>query len=82
MVSYIDGHKKEFGIELICQIMTFAPSTYYAAKSRPLSARAIRDTAMKAVIVTVHQGNYEVYGVRKMWKALRRTCEPTWSAKA
>lgn len=72
MVSYIDQHKTEFGIEPICEVMQFAPSTYYAAKTRPLSQRAIRDACLKVVIVTVHQANYEVYGVRKMWKAMRR----------
>jgi putative transposase len=30
---------------------------------------------LKVAIVTVHQANYEVYGVRKMWKAMRRTGE-------
>jgi hypothetical protein len=27
--------------------MQFAPSTYYAAKTRPLSQRAIRDACLK-----------------------------------
>src|SRR4051812_37000329 len=72
MVPYIDEHKTEFGVEPICEVMQFAPSTYYAAKTRPLSARAIRDAMLKGAIVTVHQANYEVYGVRKIWKAMRR----------
>ena len=72
MVAYIDEHRTEFGIEPICEVLQFAPSTYYAAKSRPLSARAISDACMKVAIVTVHQANYEVNGVRKMWKAMRR----------
>src|SRR4051812_23938741 len=75
MVPYIDEHKEEFGVEPICEVLQFAPSTYYAAKSRPLSARAIRDACLKVAIVTVHQANYEVYGVRKMWKAMRRSGE-------
>src|SRR3954451_158509 len=75
MVPYIDEHKEEFGVEPICEVLQFAPSTYYAAKSRPLSARAIRDACLKVAIVTVHQANYEVYGVRKMWKAMRRAGE-------
>ncbi len=75
MVAYIDRHKSEFGVEPICEVMQFAPSTYYAARSRPLSQRAIRDAVMKVAIVTVHQANYGVYGVRKMWKAMRRAGE-------
>ncbi len=75
MVDYIDTHRKEFGVEPICEVLQFAPSTYYAAKTRPLSERAIRDTVMKVAIFTVWQANYEVYGVRKMWKAMRRAGE-------
>lgn len=75
IVRYIDDHKSEFGVEPICAVLQVAPSTYYAAKIRPLSARAIRDACLKVAIVTVHQANYEVYGVRKMWKAMRRSGE-------
>ncbi len=72
MVEFIDRHKGEHGIEQICTQLQFAPSTYYAAKSRPLSERAIRDTVLKVVIVTLFEANYEVYGSRKIWKAARR----------
>ena len=58
MVAYIDRHKSEFGVEPICEVMQFAPSTYYAARSRPLSQRAIRDAVMKVAIGTVHQAGH------------------------
>jgi putative transposase len=38
MVSYIDVHRGEHGVEPICKVLQVAPSTYYGAKSRPLSA--------------------------------------------
>ena len=72
MVEYIDRHKGEHGIEPICTELQFAPSTYYAAKSRPLSERAIRDCVVKVALVTLFEANYQVYGARKMWKAARR----------
>lgn len=75
IVEFIDANRAELGVEPICKVLQVAPSTYYAAKSRPLSDRAIRDACLKVVIVTVHQANYGVYGVRKMWKALRRSGE-------
>ena len=49
-----------------------APATYYAAKTRPASARAVRDAALKPIIERVHRDNYGVYGVRKMHAALCR----------
>lgn len=49
-----------------------APSTYYAAKSRPRSARAERDAVMAPVVRRLWEENYRVYGARKIWKAAQR----------
>lgn len=46
-----------------------APSTYYSAKRRPLSARAVRDAVMIPVLLALWQANYSVYGARKLWIA-------------
>ena len=48
IVDYIEEHKDAFGVEPICTVLssadvTIAPSTYYAARTRPPSARAVRD---------------------------------------
>ncbi|WP_181241793.1 IS3 family transposase [Corynebacterium diphtheriae] len=37
-----------------------------------LSARALRDATLVEHISEVHAANYGVYGIRKMWHALRR----------
>ena len=50
MIAYIDAHKERFGVEPICKQLPIAPSTYYAAKSRPPSARTTRDEALKPEI--------------------------------
>jgi HTH-like domain len=49
-----------------------APSTYYAALTRPVSARALRDEELMEMIRKVHKENYSVYGARKVWWQLRR----------
>ena len=77
MVAYIDDHRDEFGVEPICRELCaagakIAPSTYYAAKSRPPSARAIRDAAMMTMLWTLWVANRKVYGAHKLWKAARR----------
>ena len=72
MVDYIDQHRQEFGVEPICEVLAVAPSTYYAAKSRPLSARAKSDTVLGEALREIHAANFSVYGTRKMWKAMRR----------
>ena len=45
---------------------------YRQSKARGQSARRLRDTVLVERISAVHQANYGVYGVRKMWHALRR----------
>jgi putative transposase len=75
IVDYIDVHRDEFGVEPICEVLQVAPSTDYAAKSRPLSARAIRDAVLKVTLVALWNDNYQVYGARKLWKAARRAGE-------
>jgi putative transposase len=76
-VTYIDAHRAEFGVEPICRALEdtpaqIAPSSYYAAKTRPQSARAFRDEGLCAAITRIHEDNYGVYGVRKIHAELRR----------
>ena len=77
IINYIERYKDVFGVEPICTTLTsadvpIAPSTFYAARTRAPSARAVRDEELKPVIARVHQENYSVYGIRKMHAQLNR----------
>ena len=55
LLDYIDQHRGRFGVEPICTVlrkagMQIAPSTYYAAKIRSPSARAVADRQRLQVI--------------------------------
>ncbi len=71
-MAYIDTHRDRFGVEPILHALEVAPSTYYCAKARRPSRRALSDAALKPRILKLWKDNYEVYGVRKLTKALRR----------
>ncbi len=75
MTRYIDEQRARWGVEPICRTLAIAPSSYYAAQVRPLSARALRDAALGEQIATVHRKHFGVYGVRKLWRQLRREGE-------
>jgi putative transposase len=60
------------GVEPICRVLQVAPATYYAARSRPPSARQLRDAELKREIHRVWKDNFEVYGARKVWRQLGR----------
>ena len=66
MVAFIDANRDELGVEPICEVLQVAPSTYYAAKARPLSARAKRDAVMIPILVALWTANYRVYGADKL----------------
>ena len=72
IVAFIDEHRDEFGVEPICRVLQVAPSTYYTAKGRVLSARAARDVVMMQVLMVLWVANRKVYGAHKLWKAARR----------
>ncbi|WP_370944453.1 IS3 family transposase [Amycolatopsis sp. cg5] len=77
LVAFITEYGDRFGVEPICAVLTefgikIAPSTYYAARVRPESARAVRDEELKKEIQRVYDENYRVYGARKIWWQLRR----------
>jgi putative transposase len=72
MITFINENKAAYGVEPICREIQIAPSTYYAARSRPPSARAIADEELKRQVLEVYRQNYEVYGVEKVWIALQR----------
>ncbi len=63
---------RRLGVELICTVLQVAPSTYYAGKIRPPSARQVRDAVMGPALVKLWEANYRVYGARKLWKAAGR----------
>jgi transposase InsO family protein len=77
MIALIDDHRVTYGVEPICKVLPIAPSTYHdhvAKRHDPskLSARAKRDAVLKVEVRRVFEKNFRVYGVRKVWRQLRR----------
>ena len=75
MTAFIDERRGEFGVEPICALLPIAPSTYYAAKSRPPSARALRDEELLEKIRKAWKDSRGRYGARKVWRQLLRQGE-------
>ena len=77
MVSFIDEHRDDYGVEPICAQLPIAPSTYYEHKAREmdperLPPRVRRDRELSAEIQRVWDENFRVYGARKVWRQLNR----------
>jgi putative transposase len=77
MMAFIDAHRAEYGVESICAQLPIAPSTYYEHKAREIDptrapSREQRDRELKPEIQRVWDDNFQVYGVRKVWRQLNR----------
>jgi transposase InsO family protein len=77
MVSFIDENRESYGVEPICDVLPIAPSTYYGHKGwernpESRSPRARRDEQLHVEIRRVWDQNFQLYGVRKVWKQLNR----------
>ena len=80
MIGFIDDHRGAYGVEPICRVLKIAPSTYHAhdtRRRRPDTAppRVQRDAALRVEIRRVFDENFQVYGVRKVWRQLVREGE-------
>jgi transposase InsO family protein len=80
MIGFIDDYRGAYGVEPICRVLKIAPSTYHAhdvRRRRPDTAppRVQRDAALRVEIRRVFDENFEVYGVRKVWRQLVREGE-------
>jgi len=77
MIAFIDDHRDAYGVEPICRVLPIAPSTYHerVAKRRDpalQSARMRRDEELKPEVLRVFAENFSVYGVRKVWRQMKR----------
>jgi transposase InsO family protein len=77
MKMFIDEHREDYGVEPICRMLPISPSTYRAHARRiadpsRLSDRAKRDAELCPEIRRVWEENFQVYGVRKVWRQLNR----------
>lgn len=76
-MAFIDEHRERFGVEPICRVLTehgckIAPNTFWVAKKRPPSTRAVRDAELMPEVVRVFEDNLFVYGADKVWAQLNR----------
>ena len=76
----MEGQVGDYGIEPMCKVLRIAPSTWHehaARKTDPEKRpqRAKTDQVLSEKIRAVFNDNYGVYGVRKIWRQLKRQGE-------
>lgn len=76
-MAFTDASRDEFGVEPVIRALRLAGvaisvSGYYAARSRPPSARSLADAALEKEILRVFKESGERYGARKVHGQLAR----------
>jgi hypothetical protein len=64
--------EKGLGVDPVCRVLELSPSTYFARKKRPKSARRLRDEQLMPLIEEIHAESGSTYGARRITRALRR----------
>ncbi len=77
MMSFVDAHRGDYGVEPICRELPMAPSVFCAHRHRwahPETAprRVRQDALLKPQIQAAHRESHDLYGVRKVWHSLRQ----------
>ncbi|MCZ7456213.1 IS3 family transposase [Streptomyces sp. WMMC940] len=64
--------ERGLGVDPVCRVLDLSPSTYFARKKRPKSARRLRDEQLMPLIEEIHAESGATYGARRITRALRR----------
>ena len=77
MIAFIEEHREAYGVEPIRGVRPIAPSTYHAYVVRRADpggapARTRREAVLGEESRRVWEDNFRAYGVRKVWRQLRR----------
>ncbi|MFK4534953.1 hypothetical protein ABIA00_003136 [Bradyrhizobium ottawaense] len=77
MIAFIDDHRGAYGVEPICKVLPIAPLDLprpcrQAARSRQAVGARQQDAALKIEVRRVFDQNFSIYGVRKVWRQLKR----------
>lgn len=73
MSAFVDKNRDRFGVEPICREIEASASAYRARRTKPPSARSVRDAYLLEQIRRVHAESNGIYGQLKIWDELNDT---------
>ena len=71
MFRFIDAHREDWPVCVMCKVLGVSPSAYYAWRCRPESARAAANRTLLADVRRLHGQHRGRYGSPRMHAALR-----------
>ncbi|MGH7929433.1 MAG: IS3 family transposase, partial [Candidatus Binatia bacterium] len=74
--AFIEAHRAEFPVTLMCRMLAVSPSGYYAWRGRGPSAREMANQVIMGQIETVHAQSHQTYGSPRVWQELKNQGMP------
>jgi putative transposase len=68
---FIEDHREEFIITLMCRVLAVSTSGYYAWRKRPVSKREMANQTLLKEIKAVHKASGETYGSPRVYHELK-----------
>jgi putative transposase len=69
--KFIQDHRREYPVEMMCGVLEVAPSGYYGWLQKPISDRALEDARLLALIRASYKASHGIYGARRIFLDLR-----------
>ena len=70
--AFIDAHRQEFDVQVMCHVLHVSRSGYYAWRKRPPSAREMADRQFVEEMQAIHKSTRQTYGYERMWRTLQQ----------
>lgn len=68
---FIEDHRQEFKVELMCRVLAVSASGYYAWRKRSSSAQEMANNTLLKVIKAAHQASNGVYGSPRIYHEVK-----------
>ena len=70
--QFIENHRDEFPVKLMCKVLEVSTSGYYAWRGRPPSEREMANRALTAKIKAEFEKSGETYGSPRIYRVMRK----------
>jgi putative transposase len=69
--QFIENHRVEFPVSLMCRVLAVSPSGYYAWRKRPPSRREMADQLLFEAIRAAYEANHGIYGSTRIYQEVK-----------
>jgi putative transposase len=69
--QFIEAHRQEFEVQVMCAVLDVSRSGYYAWRTRPASAREMADAEFVKTIRRIFEDSRETYGYESVWRVMQ-----------